>query len=247
MAFGTIWISFVQTCLPQRRRVRRSYQMDAGLEQRALLSAVAGCELNVDAGDEVPDDTAGDVTPVEDAILTDDVDLAWCGTVELPADENATEDQTPIECDFLNPFDPVVELDTNIDDKIDTEVNPMVIRCFGPNPYAVDTVDQVGEDAGGDVATNPSVVEDPVDPANPEVPTDVADNPDVIFYSLGGGGRGTDDNGNIPPNFRGNNQTRLDRKQARKQEKASQKADRQAAVQQHKSNRAGRQAGRRHR
>lgn len=248
MTLASLWNSFFQT--GPRRRLKKTYRLEFGLENRALLSSVSACEANADVtgpiAEHAPD--SGDVDP-NGAGIVDFSSLSWCGVIDTSllidgtVEQDTADELTPVICDglilnnelFLDPVDPAIE---SSDEPVDGEVDPMVIRCFGVNPDAEDVVEDTDP---------PAVVEDPIDSTNPDVLTDQVDDPNVVFYSLGGGGRGTDENGNIPPNFRGGHQqSRHDRRQARKQEKASRKADRQANVQQHKSNRPARHAGRRH-
>ena len=146
-----------------------------------------------------------------------------------------------------------------VDELVEGEENPEVIFYSMADGELPLTANAPGDD-GGDVATE-APVEEPIYgpmvpvavPLDPPVdqPVDSGLDPDVIFQSAVGGGRGTDENGIIQPNFRGNetaNEDRLATALLSKTERAAQRAQqqqaRQLATQTRRAARAARRASR---
>ncbi len=182
------------------------------------------------------------------------------GELTNPGDEEGPTDESL----DLNPTDLAIEDgptsgELPVDEMVNGELNPEVIFYSMAGGELPLTANAPGAD-GGDIATEAPVEEPlygPMVPTNVSVdspveqPVDSGLDPDVIFQSAVGGGRGTDENGNIQPNFRGNQTANEDRlatallsKQERVAQRAQQQEARQLATQTRRAARAARRASR---
>jgi hypothetical protein len=209
---------------PRRRRARRSSHLDASLEQRSMLCAMLGGAGIVDAECEAEEVTEEELVEDEGDGSTFEID---CSDVTDPA--IVVDDPQIVECFGVDPeslwirnsFGPVVE-----ETGEDKEENPIVYRYLGP-PIVEDVEDE---------ETDAELID--------EVEPDEEVDPQILYSTTGG--RGADDNGEIPPNFRGGNRPlRQDRRQARKQEKDLRQATQNAHAEQKKTSRSARRASRR--
>lgn len=182
---------------------------------------------------------------------------AECETEEV-TEEEALENEdlvevegegSTVEIDWSDVTDPPVFVD-----------EPQIVECFGVDPERLwirNSFGPVVEETGEDIEENqivyrylgPPVVADVEDEETETEPTEEVE-PDEevdpqILYSTSGG-RGTDENGDIPPHFRGGNRpSRQDRRQARKQDKESRQATHNTHAEQKKTSRSARRASRR--
>ena len=203
--------------------------VDGDVNPDDILDSMTGGELPNPEEGEVPTDESLYLNPTDLAIEDSPTDG------ELPSDELVDGELNPdvifynmaggdLPLVALAPGDPEGVVETT-----DTPVQELVYGPFLP----------VSEPAS-------ETVDEPVDlPVDPEL------DPDVILQTTAGGGRGTDENGIIQPNFRGNQTTAAERRAAaflRKQERAAQRAQqaeaRQLAIQTRRAARAARRAAR---
>ncbi len=224
--------------------------VDGEWNPEVIFYSMAGGEFPEEGSFEVPE--LLELQPIDFVVEESATEGEWLDVERLLRGAESDDGETTDNSTGWESSGPVNEV-------VKGEENPEVIFDSMTGGELPLTANALGDD-GGDVATEAPVEESiygpmvpvavPLDPPVDQ-PVDRGLDPDVIFQSAVGGGRGTDENGNIQPNFRGNptaNEERLATALLSKTERAAQRAQqqqaRQLATQTRRAARAARRASR---